>query len=89
MQQLLQHAVRSGTIISVLAGRDSEQIQDVYAIGRRPRVRPGRVTAEPARVILDCDPGIDDALAIVFGCGHPGLDLVGLTTVSGNVNLDR
>ena len=41
-----------------------------------------------ARVLLDCDPGIDDALAIVFGCGHPGLDLVGLTTVSGNVNLD-
>jgi purine nucleosidase len=50
------------------------------------------VTAEPprvgpARVILDCDPGIDDALAIVFGCGHPGLDLAGLTTVSGNVDL--
>ena len=42
----------------------------------------------PARVLLDCDPGIDDALAIVFGCGHPGLDLAGLTTVSGNVNLD-
>jgi purine nucleosidase len=42
----------------------------------------------PARVLLDCDPGIDDAFAIVFGCGHPGLDLVGLTTVSGNVNLD-
>jgi len=42
----------------------------------------------PARVLLDCDPGIDDALAIVFGCGHPGLDLTGVTTVSGNVNLD-
>ena len=42
----------------------------------------------PARVLLDCDPGIDDALAIVFACGHPGLDLAGLTTVSGNVNLD-
>ena len=42
----------------------------------------------PARVLLDCDPGIDDAFAIVFGCGHPGLDLIGLTTVSGNVNLD-
>ena len=42
----------------------------------------------PARILLDCDPGIDDALAIVFGCGHPGLDLIGLTTVSGNVNLD-
>src|SRR5580692_5813332 len=34
------------------------------------------------RVLLDCDPGIDDALAIVFACGHPGLDLAGLTTVS-------
>jgi purine nucleosidase len=39
-------------------------------------------------VLLDCDPGIDDALAIVFGCGHPSLDLTGVTTVSGNVNLD-
>jgi len=38
-------------------------------------------------VILDCDPGIDDALAIIFGCGHPGIDLAGLTTVSGNVDL--
>ena len=40
-------------------------------------------------MILDCDPGIDDALAIIFGCGHPGLDLVGLTTVSGNVDLGK
>jgi purine nucleosidase len=40
-------------------------------------------------VILDCDPGIDDAMAIVFACGHPGLDLAGLTTVSGNVDLAK
>jgi len=47
--------------------------------------------AAPARqrVILDCDPGIDDALAIVFACAHPGLDLAGLTTVSGNVDLAK
>ena len=44
---------------------------------------------EPVKVVLDCDPGIDDALAIIFGCGHPGLDLVGLTTVSGNVELSQ
>lgn len=46
---------------------------------------PGR----PHKVLLDCDPGIDDALAIAFGCGHPGLDLLGVTTVAGNVGLAR
>jgi purine nucleosidase len=40
-------------------------------------------------VILDCDPGIDDALAIAFACAHPGLELAGLTTVSGNVDLAK
>lgn len=42
----------------------------------------------PRQVILDCDPGIDDAFAIVFGCGHPGIALRGITTVAGNVGLD-
>jgi purine nucleosidase len=40
------------------------------------------------KVIIDCDPGIDDALALVFAHGHPGLELGGITTVAGNVGLD-
>ena len=43
----------------------------------------------PRRVILDCDPGIDDAFAIAFACGYPGIELAGVTTVAGNVGLDR
>jgi purine nucleosidase len=40
-------------------------------------------------IILDCDPGIDDALAIAFAHGHPGIDLLGITTVAGNASLAR
>jgi purine nucleosidase len=41
------------------------------------------------KIIIDCDPGIDDALALVFAHGHPDLDLRGITTVAGNVGLDK
>jgi len=40
------------------------------------------------KIIIDCDPGIDDAFALAFAHGHPELDLGGITTVAGNVGLD-
>ncbi|SDK17921.1 nucleoside hydrolase [Nonomuraea jiangxiensis] len=40
------------------------------------------------KVLIDCDPGIDDALALALVAGSPSLELVGLTTVSGNVDLE-
>jgi purine nucleosidase len=40
-------------------------------------------------IILDCDPGVDDALAIAFAAGSPEIDLIGLTTVAGNVELAK
>nr|WP_055509633.1 nucleoside hydrolase [Nonomuraea pusilla] len=39
------------------------------------------------KVLIDCDPGIDDALALALAAGSPSLDLVGVTTVGGNVDL--
>jgi inosine-uridine nucleoside N-ribohydrolase len=42
----------------------------------------------PRRVIVDTDPGIDDAMAIFFALLHPGIDVVGLTTVFGNVTTE-
>ncbi len=41
------------------------------------------------QIILDCDPGVDDALAIAYAVGSPQLDLIGITTVAGNVSLDK
>jgi purine nucleosidase len=41
------------------------------------------------KIILDCDPGIDDALAIVYAAGCAELNLLGITTVAGNVSLDK
>ncbi|PZG08113.1 nucleoside hydrolase [Nonomuraea aridisoli] len=42
--------------------------------------------ADVTKVLIDCDPGIDDALALALAAGS-SLDLVGLTTVGGNVDL--
>nr|WP_294492877.1 nucleoside hydrolase [uncultured Mediterraneibacter sp.] len=40
------------------------------------------------KVIIDCDPGIDDALALLLALASPELDIAGITTVSGNVPAD-
>lgn len=40
------------------------------------------------KVLIDCDPGIDDALALALAAGSAdSLDVVGITTVGGNVDL--
>ncbi|PTW44116.1 nucleoside hydrolase [Rhodovulum kholense] len=41
----------------------------------------------PTRIIIDCDPGVDDAAAILMALGSPELDVLGVTTVAGNVTL--
>ena len=40
------------------------------------------------KIILDTDPGIDDAMAIFFAMSSPELELLGLTTTFGNVSVD-
>jgi len=38
----------------------------------------------PTKIIIDTDPGVDDAMAILFALASPELDLLGLTIVFGN-----
>lgn len=41
------------------------------------------------RILLDTDPGIDDALAIFLALASPEIHIEAITTVSGNVNVDH
>jgi len=43
----------------------------------------------PTQIILDCDPGHDDAIALLLALASPELDLLGVTTVSGNQTLEK
>lgn len=46
--------------------------------------RPGRMP-----MVIDCDPGHDDAVAIMLAAGCPSIDLLAITTVAGNQTLER
>jgi inosine-uridine nucleoside N-ribohydrolase len=40
-------------------------------------------------ILLDCDPGHDDAIALLLALASPELDLLGVTTVAGNQTLEK
>ena len=41
------------------------------------------------RILLDCDPGHDDAIAILLAAHAPGIQLEAITTVAGNQTLEK
>jgi inosine-uridine nucleoside N-ribohydrolase len=43
----------------------------------------------PTPILIDCDPGHDDAIALLLALASPELELVGVTTVSGNQTVEK
>lgn len=43
---------------------------------------------EKKKIILDCDPGMDDSMAIVMACKSPALEVLAITTLNGNYPAD-
>ena len=43
----------------------------------------------PIPIVLDCDPGHDDAIALLLALASPELELRGVTTVAGNQTLEK
>jgi len=46
------------------------------------------IAPKPVPVILDCDPGVDDAMALLYGLAAPQIDIIAIGTVWGNVSVD-
>jgi len=44
---------------------------------------------EKTSIILDVDTGVDDAFAVLFAARHPQINLLGITCVDGNTNVDQ
>src|ERR1700686_3905577 len=54
----------------------------------RTMVDEERGAAHRTKIILDCDPGHDDAIALLLAAGSPALDLRLVTVVAGNQPLE-
>ncbi len=77
------------------AGHNVEDWGAVHAIPTyhkapaSPRTAPFGTRERPLPLIIDSDPGLDDALAIGLACASPELRLLAVTTVGGNADVHR
>jgi purine nucleosidase len=46
-------------------------------------------TKAPRAVLIDCDPGHDDAIALLLAHGDPRIEILGISTVAGNQTLEK
>ena len=89
-------------VVSLLEGRTARRrSRRACAAGAIAASRLGRPAVAPDRgrgrrdlrrdtpILLDCDPGHDDAIALLLALASPELELLGVTTVSGNQTLDK
>ncbi|MGB9243258.1 MAG: nucleoside hydrolase [Candidatus Acidiferrales bacterium] len=78
----------AGSVGALAASR----MKNLSAFGSLPReggaMEKAPTAAAPRRVIIDTDPGVDDALAILLALRSPELQVEAITPVAGNVPLD-
>ena len=60
----------------------------LVSVGARSTVAAPLADSTPQKVVIDSDPGTDDALAILLALNSPELDVKGISIVAGNVTAD-
>src|SRR5256714_1302415 len=91
-RRLLARGPRArGVVASGVRGRCARRVplgRSAFSTGcRRGRRDTPRVSAPP--ILLACDPGHDDAIALLLALASPEVELLGVTTVAGNQTLDK
>lgn len=64
-------------------------IPTAHRVGASQRRAPFGTPGHPLPLVIDSDPGLDDALAIGLAVARPELDLLAVTTVGGNADVTR
>jgi inosine-uridine nucleoside N-ribohydrolase len=64
-------------------------IPTAFKVSASPRSAPCGTPEHPLPLIIDSDPGLDDALAIGLAIARPELDLLAVTTVGGNADVSH
>jgi len=71
------------------AGLAATALEGAPLAWSRPASGPdGPTASNPSRVIIDTDPGVDDAFALLLAMRSPELKIEAITAVAGNVPLD-
>ena len=60
----------------------------LYFLNRRITATEKNMHAK-TKIIIDTDPGIDDAIALFMAMADPDLEILGITAVNGNVSVDK
>jgi purine nucleosidase len=82
-------AVFAACIVLVLAAAIFTGAPATRAEGNALSATPANRPASPKKVIIDTDPGTDDAIAILLALNSPELDVRALTVVPGNVTAQQ
>ena len=89
---LEERPVRGGAPARVQGGRlrGGDDRRAAVASRSPPTSRTGsRRNTMPTPIVIDCDPGHDDAIALMLALASPEVELLGVTTVAGNQTLEK